>query len=118
MPNLDLRVLPILALAALGCSAPARGASFPCDKADTADERAVCAHLPLNDRDVEMAVRFAILKDVLPMGGGTKLREDQEAWLDERRACGADLACLKSVYDARLTVLRAVQSEFSKQGPQ
>ncbi|WP_375465650.1 lysozyme inhibitor LprI family protein [uncultured Methylobacterium sp.] len=115
MPNLDLRVLPILAVAALGWSTPARAASFPCDRAEAADERAVCAHLPLNDRDVEMAVRFAILKDVLPMGGGAKLREDQEAWLAERRTCGGDVACLKDVYDARLTVLRAVQSEFSKQ---
>uniref|UniRef100_UPI0035C9A28A lysozyme inhibitor LprI family protein n=1 Tax=uncultured Methylobacterium sp. TaxID=157278 RepID=UPI0035C9A28A len=68
--------------------------------------------------DVEMATRFEILKDVLPMGGRSKLREDQETWLAERRTCGADAACLKGIYDARLKVLRAVQSEFSKQGPE
>jgi uncharacterized protein len=56
-----------LALLAFGPSAHA--ASFPCDKAEAPDEKAICAHLPLNDRDVEMATRFEILKAVLPMGG-------------------------------------------------
>lgn len=110
------RLLPVLAL--LAVAGPAGAASFDCDAAKTPDERAICATLSLNDRDVEMATRFEILKDVLPMGGRSKLREDQETWLSERRTCGADAACLKAIYDARLKVLRAVQSEFSKQGPE
>lgn len=112
------RLSTALALALLGFSPSAHAASFPCDKAEAPDETAICAHLPLNDRDVEMATRFEILKAVLPMGGQTKLREDQEAWLKERRTCGADVACLTGIYDARLKVLRAVLSEFAKQGPQ
>ena len=95
----------------------AEAASFPCEKAETADEKAICAHLPLNDLDVEMATRFEILRAMLPMGGNAKLREDQETWLIERRACGGDVACLKQSYEGRLTVLRAVFSEFAKQGP-
>ena len=95
----------------------AKAASFSCEKAETADEKAICAHLPLNDLDVEMAIRFEILRAMLPMGGNAKLREDQETWLTERRACGADVACLKQSYEGRLTVLRAVFSEFAKQGP-
>ena len=96
----------------------AQAASFPCDKAESPDEKAVCAHLPLNDRDVEMATRFEILKAVLPMGGQSKLKEDQETWLSERRTCGADVECLRTTYDARLKVLRGVLAEFAKQGPQ
>ena len=111
-----LALLP--ALVALALSLPAQAASFPCEKAAAPDEKAVCADLALNDRDVEMATRFDILKDVLPMGGRSKLRDDQEDWLKERGACGADTACLRGAYDARLTVLRAVLSEFAKQGPQ
>jgi uncharacterized protein len=103
----------LLSLAA----APASAASFPCEKAETADEKAICAHLPLNDLDVEMATRFEILRAMLPMGGNAKLREDQETWLTERRACAGDVACLKQSYEARLKVLRAVFSEFAKQGP-
>lgn len=108
-----------LALSALTTLAPlpARATSFPCDKAEAPDEKAICAHLPLNDRDVEMATRFEILKSVLPMGGQGKLRDDQEAWLKERQACGGDVACLKAAYETRLKVLRGVLSEFAKQGP-
>lgn len=109
---------PLLATLFLAlASAPASAASFPCEKAETPDEKAICAHLPLNDLDVEMATRFEILRAMLPMGGNAKLREDQEAWLTERRACAGDVACLKQSYEARLKVLRAVFSEFAKQGP-
>jgi len=108
----------LLLLAPLGSSPSAYAASFPCDKAGAPDEKAICAHLPLNDRDVEMATRFEILKAVLPMGGQAKLRDDQEAWLKERRGCGGDVDCLGAAYDARLKVLRGVLSEFAKQGPQ
>ncbi len=107
-----------LVLAALAFGPAAHAASFPCEKAEAPDETAICAHLALNDRDVEMATRFEILKAVLPMGGQTKLRDDQEAWLQERRTCGADIACLRAAYDTRLAVLRGVLGEFAKQGPQ
>ncbi|WP_132254616.1 lysozyme inhibitor LprI family protein [Methylobacterium segetis] len=106
-----------LALALLLAASPARAASFPCEGVQAADETAICADRALNDLDVEMAVRFAILKELLPMGGRGKLRDDQETWLTERRACGADPACLREAYAGRLKTLRAVFSEFAKQGP-
>ena len=109
-----IRTLPLLAL--LASPLPAAAASFPCDKAETPDETAICKTLGLNDRDVEMATRFEILKEVLPMGGRTKMQEAQEAWLKERRACGPDAACLRDLYDARLKTLRGLLSEFAKQG--
>ena len=109
---------PALALLLALAGGTADAASFPCDKAEAPDEKAICAHLPLNDRDVEMATRFEILKAVLPMGGQSKLKEDQETWLAERRTCGAEVECLRTTYDARLKVLRGVLSEFAKQGPQ
>lgn len=105
----------LLALALLAAG-PASAASFPCEKARDADEKAVCATLALNDLDVEMAVRFDILKDLLPMGNRTKMQEDQEDWLKERGACGADVACLTRAYETRLKTLRGVLAEFAKQG--
>lgn len=114
---------PVLTIAAAVFSAipcatlPARAASFACDAAQAPDEVAVCAHRPLNDADVEMATRFGILAAMLPMGGNAKLRQDQEDWLAERRACGGDVVCLTAAYEARLQTLRAVFSEFAKQGP-
>ena len=115
MPTIPTSVLSGMAMALVATSAQA--ASFSCDKAEAPDEKAVCASLALNDRDVEMATRFEILRAMLPMGGNAKLREDQETWLAERRTCGADIACLTQVYDGRLKTLRAVFSEFAKQGP-
>jgi uncharacterized protein len=116
-----MRINPMSVLAGMIVTLVATGsagaASFPCDKAEAADEKAICATLSLNDRDVEMATRFEILRAMLPMGGNAKLREDQEAWLAERRACGPDVACLTQIYDGRLKTLRAVFSEFAKQGP-
>ena len=112
-----IRMAALAAVLSCGPTGTAEAASFPCEKAEAADEKAVCATLALNDRDVEMATRFEILRAMLPMGGNAKLREDQETWLTERRACGADVACLTQSYEGRLTVLRAVFSEFAKQGP-
>ncbi|WCS24004.1 hypothetical protein LOK46_23070 [Methylobacterium sp. NMS14P] len=118
-PLIRALALAVLAAPVAGAmtAAPARAASFPCDRAEAPDEKAICARLPLNDRDVEMATRFEILKSVLPMGGQAKLRDDQEAWLKERQACGGDVGCLSAAYDARLKVLRGVLAEFAKQGP-
>ena len=110
---------PFLALAlSVVLSLPAAAASFPCAKAETPDEKTVCDTRALNDLDVEMAVRFDILKDLLPMGNRTKMQDDQEAWLKDRRACGTDVACLTAAYEGRLMVLRGVLSEFAKQGGQ
>ena len=115
--------VPFLALAlslalSLAAASPAAAASFPCAKAETPDEKTICDTRSLNDLDVEMAVRFDILKDLLPMGNRTKMQEDQEAWLKDRRACGTDVACLTAAYEGRLKILRAVLSEFAKQGGQ
>ncbi|WP_232629569.1 lysozyme inhibitor LprI family protein [Methylobacterium sp. Leaf118] len=109
--------LPLLALAlSLAAASPAAAASFPCAKAETPDEKTICDTRSLNDLDVEMGVRFEILKELLPMGNRTKMQDDQETWLQERRACGTDVACLGAAYEGRLKILRGVLSEFAKQG--
>jgi uncharacterized protein len=96
----------------------ARAASFPCAKAEAADEVAVCADRALSEQDVEMATRFEVLTKLLPMGGSGKLRDDQEAWLDARRACGGDKPCLEKTYEGRLRVLRKGTDELAKRDPQ
>lgn len=113
-----LRCLGLALVMTLAGSGVALAASFPCEKAETPDEKAICTTLALNDRDVELAVRFEILKEVLAMGNRAQLQDDQEAWLKERRACAADVTCLRQAYETRLKVLRGVFSEFAKQGPQ
>ncbi len=63
---LSLAALSILLLTTAG--QPGWAASFDCAKAETADERAVCADSALNDEDVEMAVLYSRLKPLLGMG--------------------------------------------------
>lgn len=113
------RALPaVTIMLCLGTLGTAQAASFPCAKAETPDEKAICATLSLNDLDVEMAVRFEILKDLLAMGNRGQLQDDQEIWLKERQTCGGDVACLQQAYQSRLKILRGVLAEFAKQGPQ
>jgi uncharacterized protein len=51
-----LRLTSLVALLMTAGWQPAAAASFDCSKAETADEKAVCADRKLNDEDVAMAV--------------------------------------------------------------
>jgi uncharacterized protein len=108
-------LLPLLLVVG---AAPAAAASFDCARAASLDEKAVCADRGLNDRDVRMALLFALDQRFLPMGGRDTLRRDQSAWLRGRRTCNADRLCLRRRYDARIAVLQAVIDErVYPQGP-
>lgn len=112
-------LLRLATLCALAAPLPlsAQAASFACAKAESADEVAICADRELGEQDVELATRFEILGKLLPMGGSGKLKDDQEAWLKVRRACGGDRACLRKTYEARLQILRTGTDELAKRGP-
>jgi uncharacterized protein len=96
---------------------PARAASFDCDKAGTADEKAICAERQLNDKDVEMSVLYTQLKSLLGMGARGDLEDAQVTWLKRRGACGSDRACLDRAYEERLQQLRAGFEALAKRGP-
>ena len=66
----------------------AHAARYDCTRARAPDEKAVCAHLPLNDKDVRMSVLYDINKHTLAMGGRGALQDAQQQWLRERRSCG------------------------------
>jgi hypothetical protein len=69
-------------------------ASFPCEKAGTPTEKAICASFPLAawDRSVAAAWRERIAAD---SGAVEQLRGEQKEWLSERDRCGADAQCLR-----------------------
>ncbi|WP_420846793.1 lysozyme inhibitor LprI family protein [Microvirga tunisiensis] len=96
---------------------PAGAASFDCSKAETADEKAVCADRQLNDEDVEMAVLYIQLKPLLGMGARGAMEDEQAAWLKRRTACGADRACLSKAYQERVQQLRGGFEALAKRGP-
>lgn len=82
-------------------------ASFDCRKAGTATETAVCSDIPLARLDRALADAYA---QALSWAGDdaekTRIRDAQRTWIAERNACGGDIGCLSSAYEARLKALR------------
>lgn len=103
-------------LLALALMAPlaAGAASFDCHNAKAADEKAICAHLALNDKDVEMATKYQFLKGLFAMGARGALQDSQQAWLKTRRQCAGSVSCLNSAYDRRLAELDNVYAGINK----
>ena len=95
----------------------AQAASFDCAKARSPDEKAICANLALNDKDVRMSVLYDINKRTLAMGGRGSLEDAQRQWLKDRRGCGANRACLNRAYDGRLTDLDRSMERIYRNGP-
>ena len=86
---------------------PAQAASFDCLAAGlAADEAAICQNIALNDMDVRMVTTFELLREILPMGSRGELESAQMTWLEQRRACGANLDCLAAAYASRMAELR------------
>lgn len=92
---------------------PARAASFDCAKARTPDERAVCADPSLSALDSEMGgLWFAYSRLPMLMGGAGARRDAARDFLNSRSACGADVACLTPLYQARIATLKEAITGF------
>jgi len=99
-------------------AAPTQAASFDCSKAAAADEVAVCRDGVTSALDSEMAGLFyAYDKVPMFMGANGARHDDAEAFLAERAKCGADITCLRKVYNDRIgalkTQLGASMQQFS-----
>jgi uncharacterized protein len=109
-------VLTVLALT-FAVPVAAHAASYDCARARSPDEKAVCAYLPLNDKDVKMSVLYDINKRTLAMGGRGAMQDAQQQWLRDRRKCGANRACLNRAYDRRLDELDRSMERIYRNGP-
>jgi uncharacterized protein len=87
-------------------AAPAEAASFNCARAGTASERAICGNRALEDKDVEMATLYGLIRPVFAMGARGAFMDEQNAWLLQRNRCGGDRVCLNRRYDERIASLR------------
>ncbi|KQY95951.1 hypothetical protein ASD21_05450 [Caulobacter sp. Root1455] len=112
-----MRLLLSALVLALAAPMAAHAASFDCNRARAPDEKAICANLPLNDKDVRMALLYDINKHTLAMGGRGALMDDQQQWLRDRRRCGANRACLNRAYDRRLGELERSMERIYRNGP-
>jgi uncharacterized protein len=112
-----LSLAAVLTLLLTAAGQPGWAASFDCAKAETADEKAICADRALNDEDVEMAVLYSQLKPLLGMGARSDLDDEQVAWLKRRAGCSEDRACLRKAYQDRVRQLRGGFEALAKRGP-
>jgi uncharacterized protein len=110
-------VTMLIALAAGMMITSAQAASFDCSEAKKPDEKAICADREMDDQDVEMAVLYTRLKQLVAMGARGELETTQTAWLKRREACADDRACLSRAYADRLFQLRAAFDDLAKRGP-
>ncbi|ALJ38676.1 DUF1311 domain-containing protein [Azospirillum brasilense] len=101
----------LLALGLLALPTAAAAAGFPCSKAATPTEKAICADPALSALDGRLATTYRAalerLSGASPEEGaaGAAVKADQRAWLRERDSCGADAACLRRAYDGRTAIL-------------
>ncbi|HHG8774513.1 TPA: lysozyme inhibitor LprI family protein [Raoultella planticola] len=105
---------PLLVTLALLSPLAASAASFDCQKASAADEKAICAHLSLNDKDVEIATKYPFLQGLLAMGGRGAIQDAQQSWLTKRQQCGGNVSCLTTAYNQHLKQLDAMYANINK----
>lgn len=86
----------------------AAGASFPCEKAQTRIEKAICADAEVSQLDEYLGRYYAGARTVLRESASC-LVADQRQWLSSVRNPCPDAACLKKVYLERLGELHALQ---------
>ncbi|KAA0679764.1 lysozyme inhibitor LprI family protein [Roseomonas genomospecies 6] len=101
----------LLALGLLALPSAAMAAGFPCSKAATPTEKAICADPALSALDERLSATYRAALESLsgasPDEGpaGAAVKADQRAWLRERDSCGADASCLRRAYEGRVAVL-------------
>ena len=85
--------------------------SFDCSLASTWAERAICASPLLSALDVQLDTVYGRLREALPDGAFSVIRQRQREWLDERESCGAirsqmaQEGCLAGLIEERILEL-------------
>lgn len=100
--------LAILTVLALGVAAlPARTASFDCAKASAPDEVEICKDPELSELDTRMgALWFSYSRVPFLMGANGARHDAASRFLEKRKACGGDVACLRAAYTQRIAELK------------
>jgi uncharacterized protein len=94
-------------LGAAFLASPAHAASFNCAAAHAPDEVTICRTPSLSILDSEMGgLWYAYSRVPMYMGGRDARRDEAQAFLTRRRACGRNVGCLTTAYRARIAELR------------
>lgn len=89
-------------------SASSEGAGFDCRpyfQTRTCPEIVICDTPKLSASDDQLSDAYDVLMKRLPASRAARLRNDQRAWLDQRKRCACDADCISSLYEQRLQEL-------------
>ena len=103
-----------LAIGALALPGAGQAASFDCAKASTPTEHAICDNPQLSTLDDQTSGLYYSLisgDTVLKNGSVADVKAQQEKFLGQRDACGANTDCLIDAYTAQIMYLKAAAGE-------
>ncbi len=104
-------------LLAPGGAAAAEYAPMNCGKAKSAAETTICKDYGLGQLEARMATLYAVATSLVAMGQRGDMLGAQRDFLQERENCGADAACIRQKYDARIADLQGTIDAIASRGP-
>ena len=69
-------------------------------------EKAICSDIALARLDRELTDSYTVALSFTDDAGKAAIKDSQRRWIAERNACGGDIGCLTSAYQARIKVLQ------------
>lgn len=116
--NLSAAVFVLVApLASVGGvqAAPIEKPSF-CKTAKSSAERAICYNQDLMGQDKTLNDVYQELRSVAPAADFAGIRREQLHWLNARKRCGGNVACLKNSYADRISELEHTLERYAFPG--
>jgi uncharacterized protein len=92
-------------------------APLNCAKAKSAAEKSICKDYALGRLEARMATLYAVATSLVAMGQRGDMLGAQRDFLQERENCGADAACIRGKYDARIADLQGTIDKIASRGP-
>lgn len=88
-------------------------ASFNCDAAATATEKAICGDDKLSSLDDQTTgIYYTIIGASPPAATLSAVKSAQTKFLDKRDSCGADLNCLVDAYTSQIMYLKQTEEQL------
>jgi uncharacterized protein len=85
----------------------AEAQSFPCSRARTADEIAICQNSGLAALDIRLHNTYERVRSRLSGRARQVLADEELGWLNSRRRCGSDVGCIEDSYRQRIQELNS-----------
>jgi uncharacterized protein YecT (DUF1311 family) len=79
--------------------------AYACQDSKSAAELVICQNQDLAILDIRLNATYAGVQSRMTEAELKALREQQRAWVRERDKCGANAACIRKLYQARLQQL-------------